>query len=70
MFIVIEIQSSDKVSTLVNSYSDRNEAESKYHTILGYAAKSKVPVHSATMLTEEGYYIKSETYKHEAEEVR
>ena len=67
MFVVIEIQAGETVATLVNSYADRNEAEAKYHTILAYASKSDIPKHSAVMLTEEGYYIKSETYKHGGE---
>ena len=65
MFIVIEIQTSDKVATLVDTYDDRETAEQKYHTILSSASVSKVPKHSAVMLSEEGYYIKSECYKHE-----
>lgn len=67
MFIVMEIQKSNTVSTLVNSYETRNEAENKYHTILAYAAVSSLPKHSATMLTENGEYIKSECFEHEIE---
>ena len=64
MFVVIEIQAGDKVATLVNAYEDRNEAESKYHIILGAAAKSKVPVHSAVLLTDTGKTLKAEHYEH------
>lgn len=64
MFIVIEIQMTDKVATLVTAHEDRNEAEAKYHAILAAAAKSKVAVHSCVMLTESGYFIKSEKYEH------
>lgn len=67
MFIVIEIQVGEEVATLVTSYEDRNEAESNYHTVLAYASKSSLKKHSAVMLTEEGYYIKSECYDHEKE---
>ena len=67
MFVVIEIQAGDKTATLVNAYEDRNAAEQKYHSILAAASVSKVPVHSAVMLTNEGYFIKSEVYKHEEE---
>ena len=67
--VVIEIQSDrETASVLTNSYTDRNDAENKYHTILAYAAKSSVPVHSAVMLTDEGFYIKSEYYERESEE--
>lgn len=62
MYIVMEIQND---ATLVNAYSSRDEAEAKYHTILAAAAKSTVKVHSAVMITSEGYYVKSECYKHE-----
>lgn len=68
VMIVIEIQSDkETASVLTNSYEDRADAENKYHTILAYAAKSSIPVHSAVMLTDEGFYIKSECYKHEVE---
>lgn len=68
MFIVIEIQTNDKVSTLVTSYPDKDQAESKYHAILAAAATSKVKKHSAVLLTEDGYYVKSECYTHELDE--
>lgn len=64
MFIVIEIQVNETASTIVNSYDTRNEAEARYHTILSAAAASAVPKHSAVLLSEEGYYLKSEVYKH------
>lgn len=65
MFIVIEIQVTDKVATIVNSYSDRLEAESKYHEILKFAAVSEVPKHGAVLLNDEGQRINSECYIHE-----
>lgn len=66
--VVIEIQSDrETASVLTNSYANRNDAENKYHTILAYAAKSSIPVHSAVMLTDDGYYIKSENYEHASE---
>lgn len=68
MFIVIEIQTSNTVATIVNSYSDRNTAEQKYHMILSAAAVSTVPKHGAVMLTDEGVRLKNECYIHEEEE--
>lgn len=68
MFIVIEIQTTDTVATVVNSYADRNEAEQKYHQILSAAAVSTVPKHGAVMLTDEGVRLKGECYIHEQEE--
>lgn len=65
MFIVIEIQTSDSVSTIVDSYADRLQAESKYHQILTAAAVSEVPKHGAVLLNDEGQRINSECYIHE-----
>ena len=66
VYIVIEIQADDSTAaTVVNSYTDRNIAEQKYHNILSAAAVSAVPVHSAVMLTGDGTRIKGETYYHE-----
>lgn len=67
MFIVMEIQKGASVSTIVNTYETRNEAEQKYHTVLAYAAVSSVPQHSAVMLDDDGSYIKSEVFVHEVE---
>lgn len=68
MYIVMEIQTGDSVATIVNSYSDRNTAEQKYHQILSAAAVSDVPKHGAVMLTDEGVRLKGECYIHEQEE--
>ena len=65
MFIVMEIQTSTTVATIVNTYVDRNQAESKYHQILTAAALSAVPKHSAVLMTDEGEVLKVESYIHE-----
>lgn len=65
MYIVIELQTNDGVTAnIVNSYNNRNEAESKYHQILASASVSSVNVHSAVMLDERGNLEKSEYYLH------
>ena len=64
MVIVMEIQKGAEVSTIVNTYELRADAENKYHTVLAYAAVSDVPVHSAVMLTDKGERIKNETFEH------
>ena len=64
MYIVMEIQKSNTVATIVSTYETRNEAENKYHTILAYAAISNIPKHSAVLFTEEGDYIKHECFEH------
>lgn len=70
MYIVIEIQtnSNGTVGTLVDAYEDRNDAENKYHTVLAYASKSALPMHSAVMITNDGALIRNECYYHEQEE--
>lgn len=67
MFIILETQTNANgtVGTLINSYEDRNTAEGKYHTVLAAAAVSQLPLHCAFMLTDEGYTIKSECYRHD-----
>lgn len=64
----MEIQSGDTTSTVVDSFENREQAENKYHNIFAYASVSEVPIHSAVMLTAEGYYIKSEHYEHQYKE--
>ena len=65
-YVVMEIQtnSNGTVGTLINSYENQNEAESKYHQILANASVSSLPVHSAIMMQNDGIYIKSERYFH------
>ena len=65
MYIVLEIQASDTITTIINSYADRNTAESRYHQILSAAAVSTIPRHSAVLMNEIGDTIKSDSYTHE-----
>ena len=68
VFIVLEIQSNEETATcLVNTYSKREDAESKYHQILQYAAVSAVVVHSAVLMTDTGKTLKTEKYEHKIE---
>ena len=64
-YITFEIQSYNDgtVGTLVETFNDRLQAESKYHTILAAAAVSAVPVHSAVLMTDEGFILMSDCYK-------
>lgn len=66
-YVVTEIQKTlvnndVSVAQITTVHSTQSEAEQKYHTILAYAAVSGILSHSATMLDEKGYYIKSECY--------
>lgn len=65
MFVVMEIQvfEDGKMSTPCYSYNERNAAEAKFHTILGSAAVSKLPIHSAVLMTDTGKTLKSEHYE-------
>jgi len=67
MYIVMEIQTNadGSVGTLVSTYAEQNQAESKYHQVLTYAAISNLPVHSCALLSEEGFELRHECYKHE-----
>ena len=70
MYIVFEIQTyaDGTVGTLVSSYTEQNAAESAYHRVLANAAISALPVHSCALLTEEGFLMRSECYKHSGTE--
>ena len=67
--LVIEVQTYENgsVSAPVNAYDNADSANAKYHQILASAAVSKLPVHSAVMMTDEGTFIKGEYFKHTAE---
>lgn len=67
MFIVSELQTAETTAVINFVFSDRLQAEQKFHEVLAYAAVSTLPVHSAVMMTEEGVLIKRESYHHEAE---
>lgn len=66
-YIVLETQTDmDGVTgTIVNSYKDQNEAESRYHAILSAAAISTVPKHCAFLLTDSARVLKSDVYIHD-----
>ena len=66
MYIVIELQKNAQgtVSNIVTDHQNLAEAESKYHAILANAAISAVPMHSAVILSEDGFPVKHQCYKH------
>lgn len=66
MYIVIELQKNaeGQVSNLVTAHNTLAEAESKFYTILASAAINSVPVHSAIIVSEEGFPVKHQCYKH------
>jgi hypothetical protein len=66
MYIVIELQKNadGAVANLVTSHNTLAEAESKYYSVLAAAALSTIPVHSAIIVSEEGFPVKNQCYKH------
>lgn len=66
MFIVIEIQknSESSISLLTDTYVNRNDAESKFYTILAAAAISSVYQHGASLLDDSGAVLRYESYSH------
>ena len=69
-YLILEVQvnADGTVGTVINSYTDKNVAESNYHRVLMAAAISSLPVHTAYMLTESGQTLKSECYIHDVSE--
>lgn len=65
-FIVIELQKNadGSVGNIVNAYDDQEKAESAYYAVLSSAAVSTIPVHSAALITEEGFPLLHHCYKH------
>ena len=69
MYIVIETQTNGNTTSVVTpaTYTDLNEAESKFHTVLASAAVSNVEKHACIVFTEEGFPLLHKCYKHEAQ---
>lgn len=68
-YIIIETQTTNGTTAVLPpvAYTDRNQAESAFHSILASAATSAVPEHSAVMLTSDGRLVRSECYRHPGE---
>ena len=65
IFYVIEFQSEVAGSVIPFAFTDRSDAEAKYHTLLAAAAKSNVRKHGVMLCNEDLFLIKSEVYDHE-----
>lgn len=65
-FFVIELQTQagGAVGNIVTAHDTQNAAESAYHMILASAAISELPCHAAVILTEEGFPLLHQCYKH------
>ena len=66
-YLVIEIQTNadGTVGNLVYSYDNRNEAESKYHSVLAAAAISALPMHTCVLFQSDGILLARQSYVHE-----
>lgn len=64
MFYVIEIQTTTTGAVIPFVFSNRDEAEAKYHSLLAVAAVSTVEKHGAMLFNDDGFVIKSEVYNH------
>ncbi len=72
MYIVLEIQENEygaDPATLVFKSETKNEALSKWHEILKFAAVSTLYRHSAVILDTEGKTVARESYMHINEEL-
>ena len=69
-YLVIELQTDAEgnVAHLVTSHDTLNGAESKFHTVLAYAATSELPMHAASLVRSDGALLRHEFYEHAQEE--
>ena len=66
MYIIQEMQTTGNQTALCPAltFTDRNQADSAYHTALAAAAVSAVQVHTVLMVDEHGNTIKRDYYEH------
>lgn len=69
MYIVVEIQTNadGTVGNLVFAYAEKNEAYSKYHSILAAAAVSALPRHAAVIIENDGHPLEFRCFEHGGE---
>ncbi len=68
MYIVVEMQTTETVSTIVNAYDNINQAYSKYYDILKFASVSSVPRHGACIFTDDGQMFECKSFVHDVTE--
>jgi hypothetical protein len=66
MYILQEIQTTGNSTTLVpaQTFTDKNQADSAYHTAMAAAAISDVTVHTVVLMDEHGNTVRREFYEH------
>lgn len=69
-YIVIELQKNAEghISPIVTEHNTLAEAESKFYSIMAYAAVGEIPMHSATILREDGFPVMYKHYTHKVVE--
>ena len=67
MYIVIELQTNTggTIGNIVTAHETKEQAFSKYHTILSAAAVSALPCHAAVILDNKGMQIAAQCFEHE-----
>lgn len=64
IFYVFEFQNTSTGAVIPLAFTDRSDAEAKYHQLLAVAAKSSVRKHGVMLCNEDLFIIKSEVYEH------
>ena len=67
MYSIIELQTTGgNTQHIYQTAETKEQAMSKYHTVLASAAISTVEVHTCFVVDEQGMYIARESYNHSA----
>lgn len=68
-YVVVEIQTDAEgaIGVLTYPFSTLPEAQSKYHSVLSFAAVSELPMHSCVLLRSDGATLASEYFAPEPE---
>ena len=66
MYILHEMQTTGTQTALTptQTFTDKNAAESAYHSVLASAAISSIAVHSVVLMDEHGNTLRREFYEH------
>lgn len=65
MYSIIELQTNDgETAHVYQTAETRDQAMSKYHSVLAFAATSNVQVHACFVVDEQGRYVARECYQH------
>lgn len=70
MFLIVEIQTQEDGSFahLEQTAATYEEAMSKWHGVLQFAAVSNIPIHSCSVINSTGIQIATTNYRHSAKQ--